>query len=58
MKNLIAILAFISYSLVFAGGIAWAIIKDKVAGLEDYLKQKEMDRMVSGYDDFNWVKGK
>ena len=57
MKTL-TIIHFTLYFLIFLGGLAWAIIKDKVAGLEDYLKQKEIDRMVSGYDDFNWVKGK
>jgi len=46
MKTIIVIIAFTLYFLVFLGGIAWAIIKDKLIGLEDYLKQKEMDRHV------------
>ena len=46
LEKIIIGIAFTLYGLVFAGGLAWAIIKDKVVGLEDYLKQKELDRNV------------
>ena len=46
LEKIIITSAFILYGLVFLGGIAYAIIKDKVAGLEEYLKQKEIDNHI------------